>query len=145
MSHLAGQFLRTQVLLCNGTRHEAVVVFSTNPIILSESSWTLAALMSYTHPISTVSSSSNFQLIFNNALKAYGKRTKKDLLAHPLATELENCDSPSEILAVLRKQGFDQSLSDDDRWTKWLDPTVNVLFMLSKALGEGIGLVSFKI
>ena len=32
-------------------------------------------------------SSSNFQLIINNALKAYEKRTKNDLLAHPLAAQ----------------------------------------------------------
>ena len=101
--------------------------------------------MSNSRPIATVSSSSNFQLIFNNALKAYEKRTKNDLLTHPLATELENCNSPSEILAVLHQQGLDRSLRDDDRWTKWLDPTVNVLYVLSKALGEGIGLVSFRI
>ena len=101
--------------------------------------------MSNSHPITTISSSSNFQLIFNNALKAYEKRAKNDLLTHPLATELENCNSPSEILAVLHQQGLDQSLRDDDRWTKWLDPTVNVLYVLSKALREGIGLVSFKI
>ena len=101
--------------------------------------------MSNSHPIATVSSSFNFQLIFNNALKAYEKRTKNDLLAHPLATELENCKSPGEILAILRQQGLDPSMSSDDRFTKWLSPTVNVLYMLSKALGEGIGLVSFQI
>ncbi|KAI0263890.1 hypothetical protein BGY98DRAFT_940126 [Russula aff. rugulosa BPL654] len=102
-----------------------------------------AALMSNSHPITTASSSSNFQLIFNNALKAYERRTKKDLLAHPLAAELQNCNSPSEILAILYQQvqGLDQSMSSDDRWTKWLDPTVNVLYMLSKTLGEGISLV----
>ncbi|KAI0269058.1 hypothetical protein BGY98DRAFT_1190402, partial [Russula aff. rugulosa BPL654] len=99
--------------------------------------------MSSSYPITTASSSSNFQLIFNNALKAYEKRTKNDLLAHPLAAELQNCNSPSEILAVLHQQvqGLDQSMSSDDRWTKWLDPTVNVLYMLSKTLGEGTSLV----
>ena len=102
--------------------------------------------MSSSCPIITASSSSNFQLIFNNALKAYEKRTKKDLLAHPLAAELQNCNSPSEILAVLYQQvqGLDQSMSSDDRWTKWLDPTVNVLYMLSDTLGKGISLVSLK-
>jgi hypothetical protein len=100
--------------------------------------------MSNSRPITTDPSSSNFQLIFNNALKAYEKRTKNDLLAHPLAAELQNCNSPTNILAVLHKQvqGLDQSMSSDDRWTKWLDPTVNVLYMLSKTLGEGVGLVS---
>ncbi|KAF8488040.1 hypothetical protein F5888DRAFT_1352190 [Russula emetica] len=99
--------------------------------------------MSNSHRITAASSSSNFQLIFNNALKAYEKRTKRDLIAHPLAAELQDCNSPSKILAVLHRQvqGLDQSLSGDDRWTKWLDPTVNVLHMLSETLGEGISLV----
>ena len=102
--------------------------------------------MSNSHSITTASSSSNFQLIFNDALKAYEKRTKKDLLAHPLAAELQDCNSPRKILAVLHQQaqGLDQSLSSNDRWTKWLDPTLNVLYMLSGTLGEGIGLVSVK-
>ena len=102
--------------------------------------------MSNSRPITTAPSSSSFQLIFNNALKAYEKRTKNDLSAHPLAVELQDCNSPSKILAVLHKQvqGLDQSLSGDDRWTKWLDPTVNVLYRLSETLGEGISLVSLK-
>jgi hypothetical protein len=102
--------------------------------------------MSNSHSITTASSSSNFQLIFNNALKAYEKRTKKDLLAHPLAAELQDCNSPSKILSVLQQQvqGLDPSLSSGDRWTKWLDPTVNVLYMLSESLGEGISLVCIK-
>jgi hypothetical protein len=89
-------------------------------------------------------SSSNFQLVINNALKAYEKRTKNDLLAHPLASQLLSCDSPGDIIAVLQQQvqGLDQSQSSDDRWTKWVDPTVNILYALSGTLGEGVGLVS---
>jgi hypothetical protein len=100
--------------------------------------------MSHPHPSTA---SSNFQLILNNALKAYKKRAKKDLLTHPLATQLESCKSPGAILALLQQQvtGTDQSRSSDDRWTKWLDPTVNVLYALSGTLGEGVGLVSLKI
>ena len=106
--------------------------------------------MSNSHPstsTSTATPSTNFQLIFNNALKAYENRTKKDLLAHPLAAELQKCNSPSAILAVLHQQvqGLDQSSSNDDRWNKWLDPTVNVLHTLSDTLGEGVSLVSFRI
>ena len=103
--------------------------------------------MSSSHPITTDSSSSNFQLILNNALKEYEKRTKRDLIAHPLAAELEDCNSPTKILAVLHQQvqGLDQSPSSDDRWTKWLDPTVNVLYAFSETLGEGVSLVSLRI
>jgi hypothetical protein len=102
--------------------------------------------MSNSHPITIASSSSKFQLIFNKALKDYEKRTRKNLLAHPLAAELQDCNSPSKTLAVLHRQvqGLDQSLSSDDRWTKWLDPTVNVLQTLSETLGEGISLVSIE-
>jgi hypothetical protein len=94
---------------------------------------------------STVSSS-NFQLIINNALKEYEKRTKQDLLAHPLASQLQACDSPSAILNVLHQQvqGPDQARRNDDRWTKWLDPTVNILYALCDTLGEGVGLVCLK-
>ena len=101
------------------------------------------ALMSQSHLTASSSlSSSNFQLIINNALKAYEKRTKKDLLAHPLAAELQACNSLTAILAVLQQQvdWLDQSRSDD-RWTKWLDPTLNVLFSFSATLGAGVGLV----
>jgi hypothetical protein len=97
--------------------------------------------MSHSHL--AASSSSNFHLIINNALKAYEKRTKKDLLAHPLAAQLQACDSLGAVLTVLQQQvqGLDQSRSDD-RWTRWLDPTVNVLFSFSATLGAGVGLVS---
>ncbi|KAI0277944.1 hypothetical protein BGY98DRAFT_1176855, partial [Russula aff. rugulosa BPL654] len=92
---------------------------------------------------SSSSSSSNFQLIINNALDAYKRRTKNDLLAHPLAVKLQSCNTPSAILDVLQEQiqGLDQSRNSDDLRTRWLDPTVNVLFALSATLGEGVGLV----
>ena len=97
--------------------------------------------MSHSHL--TAASTSNFQLIFNNALKAYEKRTKKDLLAHPLAAQLQACNSPGDILAILQQQGQGRDQSrNGDRWAKWLDPTVNILYALSDTLGEGVSLVS---
>ena len=97
-------------------------------------------LMSHTHPTSTFS---NFQLIFDNALKAYKKRTKKDLLNHPLADRLQACDSASSILTVFQEQveELDESQRSNERLTKWLNPTVNVLHAFSETL-EGVGLVS---
>jgi hypothetical protein len=103
-------------------------------------------LMSHTHPTAASSSSFNFQIIINNALNKYKKRTKSDLLSHPLAVQLQTCDSPNAILVVLQEQlqGLDQSRSTDERWTKWLDPTVNVLYAFSSILGAGVGLVCIK-
>ncbi len=92
-------------------------------------------------------SSARFQLIFNNALDEYKKRTKNDLTAHPLAAELQLCDCPSAVLTVLQDQigELEQSRGNDKKLTKWLGPTVNVLYALSATLGEGVGLVNSKI
>ena len=97
--------------------------------------------MPHTPPTST--SSSNFQAIFNNALKVYERRTKKDLLAHPLAAQLQTCDSYCSILSVLQQQvqELNQSQSSNEKLTKWLDPTVKVLYTFSETLGEGVSLV----
>ena len=101
--------------------------------------------MSHTHPTSgpTATSSSDFQLIINNALDTYKKRTKKDLLAHPFAVRLRTCDSPAAILTIFQEQvqGLDQIQRGDERWSKWLDPTVHVLHAFSETLRAGAGLV----
>ena len=54
--------------------------------------------------------------------------------------QLQTCNSPTDILTVLRTQIqlFEQSMSDDDKLTRWLNPTVNVLYALSSALGAGV-------
>ncbi|KAH8983356.1 hypothetical protein EDB92DRAFT_1578578 [Lactarius akahatsu] len=95
------------------------------------------------HVPSTSTSSANFEIIFMAALEAYKKQTKRDIASHPLAAQLQSCDSPSAILTVLRTQvqTFDRSQTADERWTKWLDPTVNVLYAFSVALGNGVGLI----
>ena len=97
--------------------------------------------MSHTHPAGP--SSPNFQLIFNNALKAYEKQTNNDILFHPLAADLQACQSPSAILAVLQQQVQDlnQSRTSDEKLTKWLEPTINVLHAFSETIGEGVSLV----
>ncbi|KAH8979310.1 hypothetical protein EDB92DRAFT_1821088 [Lactarius akahatsu] len=93
-------------------------------------------------PLPSVSSS-NFDSIFRTAFKAYKKRTGQDIISHPLAARLKTCDTLDAILAVLRAQveEFDRSRRDDERLTKWLNPTVNVLYAFSATLGEGVGLV----
>src|SRR6266403_2532959 len=96
---------------------------------------------------STSTSHSNFIPIFNAALESYQRKTKKDLASHPLLPSLQSCDSPEAILTVLREQipAFNQSQNGDDRLTKWVTPTVNVLYAFSATVGQGIGLVSIKI
>ncbi|KAI9452057.1 hypothetical protein BJY52DRAFT_955843 [Lactarius psammicola] len=91
----------------------------------------------------TTAASSRFQAIFNAALESYQKQTKNNLFAHPLASQLRTCDSTSAIIAVLQDQvrQFDLARSGDERLTKWLIPTVNVLYAFSSAVSEGVSLV----
>src|ERR1700733_13123278 len=97
--------------------------------------------MSQTTPTST--SSSNFRTIFVAALEKYREKTKTDLLTHPLATQLQSCNSSSDILAVLhgKVNELDESRGHNERLSSWLNPTINVLYAFSAALGQGVGLV----
>ena len=92
----------------------------------------------------TPTSSSNFRTIFLTAIRAYEKKTKTNLLTHPLATQLESCNSSSDILAVLHDKvnEFDESRHHNERLSSWLKPTINVLYAFSATLGGGVGLVS---
>jgi hypothetical protein len=93
--------------------------------------------------VATSTPSINFDTLFAAALKAYKKHTKKDITSNPLATELQSCNTSSAIVAILRNQvqDFDHSQGADEKWTKWLDPTVNVLLGFSATLGNGVGVV----
>ena len=93
------------------------------------------------HIHTSVVSSSHFQLIVIRALKTYEKRTKMDLFAHPLAAQLQACNSPGAILLVLQQQ---VQVHSHERLMRCLDPAVNVLYTFSLTLEEGVGLVWFR-
>ena len=99
--------------------------------------------MSQTQVPSTSASSTSFETILKAALEEYEQKTKKDIASHPLAAQIKACESPSAIVAVLRAQvqASDKSQSADERLTKWLDPTVNVLYAFSEILGDAVALV----
>ena len=95
---------------------------------------------------SSSESSLYFQSVFNTALEAYENKTKNKLLTHPLATQLQSCNSPTAVLSVLQEliQQFDQRRRSDERLRNWLNPTVNVIFSFSALISEGVGLVSLN-
>ena len=96
---------------------------------------------------SASTSQSRFVSIFNAASETYKRKTKDDLASHPLLPSLQSCDSPEAILAVLREHipVFSQSQNGDNGLTKWVAPTVNVLYAFSATIGGGIGLVNIGI
>jgi hypothetical protein len=89
----------------------------------------------------------NHQVIFDNALEAYKKKTGKDLTSDPLLRSIENCNSPDAVLAILRAQILEpgQPQSSHNRLTTWLDPTVNVLNAFSAPIGGLVGQVSLEV
>ncbi|KAH9984695.1 hypothetical protein BJV77DRAFT_965965 [Russula vinacea] len=74
--------------------------------------------------------------------RTYKRKTKKDLASHPLLPSFQFCESSDAVLTVLREQipAFSQSQNGDDRLTKWVAPTVNVLYSFSATLGGGVGI-----
>ena len=93
---------------------------------------------------SPANSYSNYRSIFDTALEAYKKKTGKDLTSDPLLCRLETCQSPDDILVILRERisGFDHPSNNKDGLTKCLNPTVNVLYTFSTIIGASPGLVS---
>ena len=112
-------------------------------LVVSLSIQSVASANTMSQIPSNRAASTDFETIVNAALEEYEKKTKKDIASHPLAAQLKSCDSPSAILAVLRAQvqESDKSQTADERLTKWLDPTVNVLCAFSAILGDAVGLV----
>ena len=70
--------------------------------------------------------------------------TGKRLDTHPFATQLDSCRSPEAVSNVLRTQvqAFKKFREGDEKLMTWLNPIVNILFVFSVTLGNGIGLVS---
>jgi hypothetical protein len=96
---------------------------------------------------STSTSHSNFASIFNAALETYKRKTKKDLASHPLLPMLQSCNSAEAIITVLQEQVpvSSQSRNSDDGLTKWVAPTVNVMYAFSATIGQGVGLVNITL
>ena len=90
---------------------------------------------------------SQFQDLFDAALREYSRKTGKDIATDPLITSIRTCSSSDAVLEILQEQAhaFNQFRNGD--WKvqlmRQLKPTVDILFRLSTSgvFGEGIGLV----
>ena len=127
----------TSAPISDNTRSHAPLSAIQQPFVLS------TRTMSQTLPTAS-SSSFNFQSVLDATLEAYQKKTKCNLLTHPLAAQLQSCDSPTATLSVLQDliQQFDRRRASDERLSNWLNPTINVLYAFSSTIGQGVGPVS---
>ena len=92
--------------------------------------------------------SSRFRVLFEAALQQYENQTEITLAKHPLAEQLQNCDSVDSVIAVLQEQvrAFSE-FRGSDRIMKSLESVVTVLSTLSAVadLSDSIGLVRRKV
>ena len=91
------------------------------------------------------SPSSTFQSLFDVALQDYENQTGTKLADHPLAKQLEACNSVDSVASFLqeRARAFHEFRGEDGKFMRSLKRVVHVLYTLSTnaALGESIGLV----
>ncbi|KAH9974566.1 hypothetical protein BGW80DRAFT_147383 [Lactifluus volemus] len=87
---------------------------------------------------------SEFQSIFDEAVKEYNKKTDGNITSHPLLVDLGSCISVDDIVTVLDRQDQDlrASQSRTENLNKFLIPIINVLCAFSPTIGAGVGLVS---
>jgi uncharacterized protein YwlG (UPF0340 family) len=96
-------------------------------------------------------SSSQFQAIFNAALKEYSQKTGKDIVTDPITAKLQCCTSPDAVLNVLQDeaQAFNDFRNGNRKvqLMRKLKPTVDILLALSasEVLGNSIGSVSAQV
>ena len=90
------------------------------------------------------SGSSPLQLLFEIALQDYERQTGITLDKHPLASQLQSCDSIESVTAVLceQTQAFNELLGRD-KILKPLKNAVSALYKLSAVadFGRSVGLV----
>jgi hypothetical protein len=81
-------------------------------------------------------------------LQDYAKKTGTKLDDHPLAKQLENCDSADAISSVLQEKArrFHEFRGEDGKIVISLKSAIHILYTLSTSttLGEGIGIVCPK-
>ena len=93
---------------------------------------------------SALTSSSNFQSLFDAALCRYTEQTGINLATQPFAQDLQHCHSPDDLLNVLqdRAKRFQAYRDANRKLFKCLKPIVQTLHAVSGVLAEASGQVS---
>jgi hypothetical protein len=103
------------------------------------------SIFDMSQPSSLSSTSSTFRRLFDAALQDYKDKTGNTLADHPIAKQLETCESVNSITAILREQArsFREFRESDGKLMKALNSLVDVLCApsISSALNVAIGIV----
>src|SRR6266403_2937371 len=111
--------------------------------------WAQPAPLPKPHPPSTYnmgdqSGSSRFQVIFDSALRDYERQTGTTLSNHPLAQQLQVCQTVESTIALLQEQAHAfKEFRESDKIMKSLKSVVSFLSKVSATarLGRQFGLV----
>ncbi len=89
------------------------------------------------------SSTSTLQSLFEAALQSYEEQTRVRLIDHPLAQQLENCNSVESIISILQEQAraFTGVRREEGKVMKPLKRIVHVLHATSATLDGAMSLV----
>jgi hypothetical protein len=116
-----------------------------HPSLLTADSSSLLSHIPSVFEMSQPFSSSTFRILFDAALQDYKDKTGNTLSDHPIARQLEACESVISVVAILQEQArsFREFRENDGRLMKALNSSVDVLCApsISSALNEAIGLV----
>jgi hypothetical protein len=89
--------------------------------------------------------SSTFRILFDAALQDYKDKTGNSLIEHPIAKQLETCESVNSITAILQEQAQSsrEFRENGGRLMKALNSSVDFLCApsITSALNVAIGLV----
>lgn len=78
--------------------------------------------------------SSHLRVLFEAALEDYKQQTKVELVGHPLAERLQDCNSVESVTAILREQAQDfNEFREKEKILKPLKKVLRVLHGLSSA------------
>src|SRR5579863_6697325 len=94
--------------------------------------------MSSTNHASSSTPNSIFEVILNNALNDYTKKTGIDFAKYDFVKQLETCNSPDEVLWLFRDKAkqFKEYREGNRRLINWITPIVQGVHVLSGCLGE---------
>ena len=80
----------------------------------------------------------SFHSKLNNAMHAYKKRTKKDILLDPLVVVFQTCNDSDSAFSVLREQPQLESWNGNDELMTALRLTIQTLYAISLGIGPGV-------
>ena len=121
--------------------HSAFITIYHPPVVFSPPTAPISSISDMSQP----ASSTTLQALFDSALEDYKTKTGGTLTDHPVAKQLETCESVDSIIAILQEQAqaFREFRESDGRLMKAINSSVDVLCTpsITSALNVAIGLV----